>query len=98
MCVLLQNELSDDELQASHPIRALLQTLLPWVYLAGSGLGGSTQEQRNAALLEGMPGLGAFLEQHGVQLSALGEQASQEDRSRLAELVQLFMMQEEQQQ
>lgn len=74
---------------------ALLQTLLPWVNVAGSRQGETAQAQRNAVVFAAEPGLQGFLEQHGVQL---GDEVSQEDRNRLAELVQQYFTQRDQQQ
>jgi hypothetical protein len=84
----VQNELSDDELQATHPMMALLQTLLPWVNVSGNDR--EERGRRTSELFAQVPGLEGYLEQHGVQL---GAQMAQEDRLRLIELVHHYITQ-----
>ena len=90
----LQNELSDEELQAANPAMALLQTLLPWVHVSGNRQGDNSQARRTAEVLAQLPGLEEFLAQHGVQL---GAQVSQDERLRLVELVHQYITQMQQQ-
>jgi hypothetical protein len=84
----VQNEVSDDELQATNPIMALLQTLLPWVNVSGSGREESSA--RTSEVLAQIPGLEGYLEQHGVRV---GAQVTQEERLRLIELVHQYITQ-----
>lgn len=83
----VQRQLSDEDLQAAHPIMALLQTLMPWVSLAGEAaeVAGRSQED----LLRDVPGLTEFLAESGVDLT---QQVPAAERPRVLELVRDFLV------
>eukprot|EP00892_Ulva_mutabilis_P011990 jgi/Ulvmu1/9163/UM005_0261.1 len=82
-------QLSDEELQAANPIMALLQTLMPWVSVAGEAAEEAGQSQED--LLAQVPGLTAFLSASGVDLTRAVPAA---ERPRVLELVREYLMQQ----
>lgn len=83
----MQRQLSDDELQAANPVMALLQTLMPWVVVAGEAA--EAEGQTEDDLLPLMPGLTAFLAERGIDVTRA---VPPDDRPRILELVREFLM------
>lgn len=83
----VQRQISDEELQAANPIMALLQTLMPWVSVAGEAAqaAGRTEED----LLAQVPGLTEFLAGRGIDLT---RQVPAAERPRVLELVREYLL------
>lgn len=86
--VRMQRQLSDEELQAANPVMALLQTLMPWVRVAGEAA--EAEGQTEDDLLPQMPGLTAFLAERGIDMTRA---VPPDDRPRILELVREFLIQ-----
>lgn len=83
----MQRQLSDEELQGANPIMAMLQTLMPWVLVAGEAA--EAEGQTEDDLLPLMPGLTAFLADRGIDVTRA---VPPDDRPRVLELVREFLM------
>lgn len=83
----MQRQLSDEELQAANPLMALLQTLMPWVTVAGEAAAGAGRSEED--LLGQVPGLTEFLVANGVDVE---RQVPASERPRILALVREYLM------